>query len=416
VWRTLGRDGGDYNYYGRSVSAAGDVNGDGCDDALVGQPDYSISYSNQGRTHLFYGSLSGLKSTADWTASPRISLAYFGNVVNGAGDVNGDGYDDIYVGAYGVNGGVGWGQGRAYLWCGSPAGLTETPCWTADGDQIKGYFGDGASGGVGDVNGDGYDDVLIAAPRYDAGQTDEGRVYLYYGSPDGLGSAPVWSAEGEQAGAMFGNAGSAAGDVNGDGYADIILGAPYFDAGQMDEGRVAVYLGSPAGPGSTPVWMVDGEQASAYFGSAARSAGDIDGDGYSEIVVGAYMYDNGQTNEGVAFLYSGSPTGPVTAPFQLIEADLTDTYFGNAAGSAGDVNQDGHGDLLIGAVSYNGNRANVGAVFAYYGEGIAPQVTDTPTPTATASETSTPASTVTATATVPAPPQRLYLPLVVFNN
>ena len=103
---------------------------------------------------------------------------------------------------------------------------------------------------AGDVNGDGYSDVIVGAPRYDNGQTDEGRAFVYHGSAAGLAPPPAWTAEGNQAGADFGGSVATAGDVNGDGYSDVIVGAPVYDNGQTDEGRAFVYHGSAAGLGA----------------------------------------------------------------------------------------------------------------------------------------------------------------------
>ena len=100
---------------------------------------------------------------------------------------------------------------------------------------------------AGDVNGDGYADVIVGAFGYDNGQADEGRAFVYHGSAGGLSGSAAWTAESDQAGAWFGSSVATAGDVNGDGYADVIVGAPYYDNGQTDEGRAFVYHGSAGG-------------------------------------------------------------------------------------------------------------------------------------------------------------------------
>ena len=101
-----------------------------------------------------------------------------------------------------------------------------------------------------------------------------------------------------------------AGDVNGDGYADVIVGAPYYDNGQTDEGRAFVYLGSAAGPGAEPrPGPPRATRRARSFGCSVATAGDVNGDGYSDVIVGAYCYDNGQTDEGRAFVYHGSSGG-----------------------------------------------------------------------------------------------------------
>ena len=162
---------------------------------------------------------------------------------------------------------------------------------------------------AGDVNGDGYADVIVGAPNYDNGQTDEGRAFVYYGSASGLSTTANWTAESNQASAYFGYSVATAGDVNGDGYADVIVGAPNYDNGQTDEGRAFVYHGSASGLSATANWTAESNQASAYFGYSVATAGDVNGDGYADVIVGAPNYDNGQTDEGRAFVYHGSASG-----------------------------------------------------------------------------------------------------------
>ena len=119
------------------------------------------------------------------------------------------------------------------------------------------------------MNGDGYADVIVGASYYDNGQTDEGRAYVYHGSAAGLSATAAWTAESDQAGAYFGGSVATAGDVNGDGYSDVIVGASSYDNGEADEGRAYVYHGSAAGLSATPAWTAESDQARAPT-SAAR--------------------------------------------------------------------------------------------------------------------------------------------------
>ncbi len=165
------------------------------------------------------------------------------------------------------------------------------------------------SSSAGDVNGDGYSDVIVGAYYYDNGQTDEGAAFIYHGSSSGLSTTAASQLESNQANAYFGTSVASAGDVNGDGYSDVIVGAYLYDNGQTDEGAAFIYHGSSSGLSTTAASQLESNQASAYFGSSVSSAGDVNGDGYSDVIVGAYYYDNGQSNEGAAFIYHGSSSG-----------------------------------------------------------------------------------------------------------
>ncbi|MBK8553946.1 MAG: FG-GAP repeat protein [Ignavibacteria bacterium] len=142
---------------------------------------------------------------------------------------------------------------------------------------------------AGDVNGDGYSDVIVGAPYFDNGQNDEGAAFVYHGSVTGLSTFSNWSAEGNQSLAYFGTSVSTAGDVNGDGYSDVIVGAYWFDNGHTQEGKAFVYHGSASGLSLTPNWSAEGNQAGTYYGNSVSSAGDVNGDGYSDVIVGAYI-------------------------------------------------------------------------------------------------------------------------------
>ena len=139
----------------------------------------------------------------------------------------------------------------------------------------------------------------------------EDRAFVFHGSAIGLSAAPAWSAESHQKESDFGNAVAAAGDVNGDGCSDVIVGADRYDSGQEDEGRIFVYYGSEAGLSKNPNWTAEGDQAFAYFGGSVATAGDVNNDGSSDVIIGAWFYDSGQAEEGQVFVYHGQkPMAP----------------------------------------------------------------------------------------------------------
>jgi hypothetical protein len=151
--------------------------------------------------------------------------------------------------------------------------------------------------------------------------------------------------ESDQANASLGQSVASAGDVNGDGYADVIVGAPKYDNGESDEGAAFVFLGSASGiVGTNPATahtQLESDQAFAGLGQSVASAGDVNGDGYADAIVGAPLYSAGQSTEGAAFVFLGSASGiadgsPASAATQL-QSDQTDARFGQSVASAGDV-------------------------------------------------------------------------------
>ena len=225
-----------------------------------------------------------------------------------AGDVNGDGFCDVIVGAHLFDNGE-TDEGRAFVYHGSASGLSLTANWTAESNQAIALFGISVAT-AGDVNGDGFSDVIVGAINYDNGETDEGRAFVYHGSAGGLSLTANWTAEGDQAGAAFGISVATAGDVNGDGFSDVIVGAFAYDNGQPDEGRAFVYHG--LGRRAEPHRQLDRRERPGHSPASAISvatAGDVNGDGFADVIVGADRFDNGQTDEGRAFVYHGSAAG-----------------------------------------------------------------------------------------------------------
>jgi hypothetical protein len=276
-------------------------------------------------------------------------------------DSNGDGYADLLVGARDVGTGApgSAGDGHAYVYLGGASGLEATPSWTVSGPESNSEFGDVVTS-AGDVNGDGFADALVSAP----GTGDyQGSVYVYFGGPSGLSSSPATVLSGEQAGSVFGMSASSAGDVNGDGYADVIVGAEYYRGSSSDDpqpGRAYLYLGSATGLGASPALILNApDTLSELFGATVASAGDLNGDGYGDVFVlgtGNSPMSGGFTVVGKVYEFLGGPSGLSADPDVALAIDPTADFVSVAR--AGDLNGDGYADVVVGAE---------GAAFAYFG-------------------------------------------------
>jgi len=323
-------------FLGAAVATAGDVDGDGFSDLLVGS--YG-AISQAGKAYVWRCSGGDDPSiTPAWHGEGDQLSSSYGVSVASAGDVNGDGYSDVIVGQYLYDNGD-TDEGRALLYLGSASGLSTTPVWSVEGNHLVAEVGLSVAS-AGDVNGDGYADVILN-DFFSTG----GGVRAFYGSPTGLPLTPSWSAAG--GGGGFGTSVASAGDVNGDGYSDVIVGAPYFTGDQSVEGAALVYLGSPTGLAALPAWTVQGNQTGSYFGFSVASAGDVNRDGYSDVIVGAYGFDNGQTDEGRAYVYLGSASGLASTPTWTTESNVASEQYGLSVASAGDVNGDGYADVVV---------------------------------------------------------------------
>jgi hypothetical protein len=387
---------------GWSVAGAGDVNGDGFADILIGAPTFGTN--NVGATYVVFGTDAGFPPSFDLAALNgsngfRVTGAGAGGLSGGsvasAGDVNGDGYSDIIVGARS------WvaaapESGGAFVVFGKASGFSaNVPAGNLNGSD--GFLLLGAAGGdtagwsvasAGDVDGDGFADILIGAPHVQRSSSDEraGVTYLVFGKESGFAaSASLASIDGTN-GFRFdgiseddfsGRSVASAGDVNGDGRADIIIGVHSADApdGSPDAGESYVVFGGLANlqaldladgtaDGRIALANLDGGRGFTISssrpldqaGTSVSSAGDVNGDGFDDMIVGVPGNDPNGDRSGAAFVLFGKRSG--LGDIDIENIDGSNGFMlagvrrldqaGTTVASAGDVNDDGFGDLIVG--------------------------------------------------------------------
>ena len=329
--------------FGQIVSQAGDVNGDGYDDLIVGAP----SRPNTGAAYVFTGSSAGL-SVLPATTLVGAGGSGFGGSAVGVGDLNADGYDDLLVGAQYDDG----ARGEIAFFLGSSSGIPEEPTLEVAGDPGS-YLGDQVAG-AGDVDGDGYDDAVAGA--YYA-NTGAGRFVVYDGGAAGPATSTIWEGD---AGAHLGCAVDGGLDVNADGYSDVIVGS--YDA--TNTGLAYVFHGSALGVGAVAETTLRDGETGDLFGGRVAALGDVDADGFDDVAVSApYAADN----TGRVFVYGGSPQGVLPAMTASQAGDSESSLFGWGISPAEDVNLDGFADVVVGAPEWTGLK---GRAWVYPGSSL----------------------------------------------
>ena len=421
----LGADADDIS--GSTVSNAGDVNGDGFDDMIIGAC-YGDGPGNgrptSGESYLIFGGPTlpntidlGNLGAAGVTIYGAETNDYSGFAVSGAGDVNGDGFDDLIVGsphAAGLANGKPY-SGETYLIYGKaslPAtidlGTLGSNGVTLYGEEDVDFSGFRVSR-AGDLNGDGFDDVILESNGGDAANNQKlnaGDNYVLFGAASlpstialsslGTKGITIHGADSED---RSGNSVSSAGDVNGDGFDDLLIGSNAADGPGNTKGYAGevyvlfggstlpttVDLGSPGSVGVT----IFGADINDQLGRSVKGAGDLNGDGFDDLVLGAHEADaagNAKNGAGETYVIFGSASLPAvinlatagSAGLIIYGADAGDQS-GIAVSGGGDVNGDGYDDLIIGAQSAdaaNNAKANAGESYVIFGGPALPATID----------------------------------------
>ncbi len=368
--------------FGYGLAGVGDWNGDGVPDLAVGAWGNDSGGTDAGAAYVVDGATrgsAGVASAALLTLIGEDAGDYAGWVVAGGGDATGDGADDLLIGGPWADDG-GSLSGVAWLVSHGAGGTVDLSAATTTfiGESASDQAGTSVAM-LGDVDGDGWDDVAIGAVGDAGGGAGAGAAYVLYGPFSGdvdLGAADL-TLVGENASDQAGYAVAGGGDENGDGYTDVLVGAPYHDYGAADAGAAYVVRGGTHAAGTLDLSAADakvaGEGGDDGAGWALANAGDMDGDGDDDVLIGAVLEDTGGTSAGAAYLMYGPLASftSLTAADAKLTGERDSDYAGNSLASVGDTNGDGKGDVLVGAPYEDyGVGSKAGSAYLVLGQGL----------------------------------------------
>jgi hypothetical protein len=305
----------------------------------------------------YYSSLTGEKC-----ASNDCNSTQFAQRVHRMGDINGDGYEDLFVSSQNwyieVSSSSGY-WGRSFIFYGSSTGINATYGWSNRGQSSDDYYGSGYVLDA-DFDGDGYTDLAVGAYADDPSGSDSGAIFIYPGSASGILSSSTKTINGSNASDQYGYYGRVdAGDFNGDGMDDLVLGVPNDDSAASNAGKVVIHSGTTTGHvNSTVGTTLYGENADDQFGYRV-TVGDFNGDGFDDLAAAAPYNDDNNTNSGKIYFYYGSSTGLSTTASNNQYGGGYNYNYGTNMTSTGDINGDGFDDFVSRGRFYLGSQAGI---------------------------------------------------------